>query len=274
MAVTMLLRIDPAALNNLALPMLVALMEKRPADERQAVEDHVRRINEAAELLTDDWAMALDFGKDGMRIAMVAGARDAPAYLAAYRDLLKTPALARMGMAFRDEGTRKVGGTTVERMRMTIDVQKYLEFMGMEEFSAGAIGSVNAAMALMFGEDGLAFELAAQDGRLFVAAGSGGKLMDHMLAADQPPAWLEGAASAIGGDLSFLVRLEMRGCTRGLTELMAKLAPEMPARAYPDGKDLPVVVYGSVDGRVYRGGLTFHFDELAAFFGGGSAPPK
>ena len=47
--------------------------------------------------------------------------------------------------------------------------------------------------------------------------------------------------SAIGGELGFLVRLEMRGCVRGFGQMMAKLMPGMPARTYPDGKDLPVV---------------------------------
>lgn len=274
MAVTMLLRLDMAGMNDLFLPMLVALMEKRPAEERQAMEGHVRRMNEAAALLTDDWAMALDFGKDGMRVAMVGGARDAPAYLAAYRDLLQTPVLGQMGMAYRDEGKREVAGTTVERMRMTFDVQKYMAFLGLDEFGPEAAGTMNAAMALMFGEDGLVFELAARERRLFVAAGAGGKLMDAMLQAKKAPAWLEGTASAIGGELGFLVRVEVRRCARGFSELMAKLMPGLPFPAYPDGEDLPVVLYGAIDGRVYRGGLRFDLDELASFFRAGRAPPK
>jgi len=273
MPVTMLLHLDIAAMNDLFLPLLSALMEKRPAEERQAMEDHVRRMSEAAELLSDDWAMALDFGRNGMRAAMVGGARDAQAYLAAYRDMLQTPALGHMGMAFRSEGSRKVAGTTVERMRMTIDVQKYMEFLGMEELDAEVMGSTSAALALMLGEDGLAFELAAQKERLFISVG-GSQIMDHMLAPDEPPAWLEGTAAAIGGELGFLVRLEVRGCARGVSEMMAQLTPGMPAKAYPDGKDLPVVLYGSVDGRVYRGGLTCNLAELAAFFRGEGAKSK
>ncbi|MHC4133966.1 MAG: hypothetical protein ACYS0K_03160 [Planctomycetota bacterium] len=269
MPVTMLVRFDVAATNDLFLPLLSALMEKRPAEERQAMEGDVRRMNEAAELLTDDWAMALDFGKDGMRLAMVGGARDAQAYLATYRDMLQTPTLGQMGLAFRSEGSREVAGTTVERMRMTIDAQKYIEFLGMEELGAEAIGSASAVLALMLGENGLAFELAAQENRVFFAAGPGGELMDSMLAADDPPAWLEGTAAAIGGELGFLVRLEVRGCMRGASEMIARLAPGMPGRAYPGGEDLPVVLYGSVDGRVYRGGMTCNLGELAAFFRGG-----
>jgi len=273
MPVTMLFHYDIAGMNDLVLPLLSALMEKRPAEERQAMEDHVRRMNEAADLLTDDWAWAMDFGKDGMRIAMVGGARDAQAYLATYRDLLQTPALGQMGMAFQSEGSRKVAGTTVERMRMTIDVKKYIEFLGMEDLGVAAIGGTNQALALMFGEDGLAFELAAQENRLFISAG-GSQLMDSMLAADEPPAWLEGTAAAIGGELGFLVRLEMRGCMRSASEMIARLAPGMPGRAYPAGEDLPVVLYGSVDGRVYRGGMTCNLGELAAFFRGAGSASK
>lgn len=273
MAVTMLLRLDVAGMSDLFLPMLVALMEKRPAEERRAMEGHVARMNEAAALLTDDWAMALDFGEGGMRIAMVGGARDAAAYLAAYRELLQTPVLGQMGMAFTSAGRRDVAGTTVERMRMTFDVAKYMAFLGLDEFDAEAVGGINAAMALMFGEDGLVFELAAQEGRLFVASG-GEKLMDGMLRAERAPAWLEGTAGAIGGQLGFLCRVEVRRCARGFGEMMTKLMPGTPIPAYPDGEELPVVLYGSRDGRVYRGGLTFELDKLAAFFRGGRAPPK
>ena len=272
MPVTMLLRFDIAGMNDLFLPVLSALMEKRPAEEREAREGHVRRMNDAADLLTDDWAIALDFGKDGMRFAMVGGARDAQAYLATYRDLLQTPVLGQMGMAFQSEGSRKVAGTTVERMRMTMDVQKYMEFLGMEDLGAEAIGQASMALALVLGEKGMAFEMAAQEDRLFFAAGAGEELMDRMLAADEPPAWLEGTAAAIGGELGFLVRLEMRGCMRGVSEMIARLAPGMPGRAYPDGEDLPVVLYGTVDGRVYRGGMTGNLAKLAAFIRGtGSA---
>jgi hypothetical protein len=274
MPVTMLLRLDLAGMNELFLPLLMAPMEKRPAEEREAMEVQVRRANEAARLLTDDWAMALDFGKDGMRAAMVGGARDAKAYLAAYRDLLRTPSLAQIGMEFREQGTREVAGTTVERMRMTFDVQKYCEFLGMEPFDTRALGTLNAALALMFGEDGMAFELAARKNRIFIVTGSGGGLMDRMLTADEAPAWLEGTAAAIGGDLGFLVRLEMRGCTRGISEMMQKLVPGMPARVYPSGKELPVVLYGCVDGRVYRGGMTCDLGEIAAFFRSGRARTK
>jgi hypothetical protein len=274
MPVTMLLHFDIAGMNDLFLPVLSALMEKRPVEERDAMEGHVRRMNEAADLLTDDWAMALDFGKDGMRFAMVGGARDAQAYLATYRDLLQTPVLGQMGMAFQSEGSRKVAGTTVERMRMTIDAQKYFEFLGMEDLGAEAIGQASMVLALMLGEKGLAFEMAAQENRLLFAAGAGGELMDSMLAADEPPAWLEGTAAAIGGELGFLVRLEMRGCMRGASEMLARLMPGMPGRAYPDGADLPVVLYGTVDGRVYRGGMTCNVGELAAFFRGAGSAPK
>jgi hypothetical protein len=87
-----------------------------------------------------------------------------------------------------------------------------------------------------------------------------------MLEAAEPPPWLEGTTAAIGGELAFLLRLEMRGCMRGISEMVAELMPGMPAPTYPEGKDLPVVLYGSVDGRVYRGGLTCNLAELAAFF--------
>lgn len=265
MPVTLLLHFDIAGMNDLVLPMLSALMEKRTDEERREVEDSFRRMSEASEMLTDDWAMALDFGKGGMRVAMVGGARDAQAYLVAYRELMQAPALAQMGMEVKSEGSREVAGTKVERMRMTIDVQKYMEFLGLEEYGPEAAGGLNAAMALMFGEDGLVFELAAREKRLYIAAGPSG-LMDHMLGADDPPPWLEGTAAAIGGELAFLIRLEMRGCMRGVSEMMAELMPGMPAPSYADGKDLPVVLYGSIDGRVYRGGLTCNLADLAAFF--------
>jgi hypothetical protein len=266
MPVTVLYRIDVAGVADLFLPMFTALMEKRPAEEREAMEGNVRRMNEAAQLLTDGWAMALDFGEGGMRAAMVVGARDAAAYLAIFRELLQTPALAQVGMGFSNEGSREVAGTNVERMRMTFDVQKYLEFLGLEGFPPEMLGLTSAALALMLGEDGLLFEMAARGDSVFVAVAPDKGLMDGMLQRDAPPAWLEGTAAAIGGELGFLVRLEMRGCMRGVSEMMAKLAPEMPVAAYPEGKDLPVLLYGTVDGRVYRGGLTAHLGELAAFF--------
>ncbi len=118
-------------------------------------------------------------------------------------------------------------------------------------------------MAALFGKDGLTLELAAKDDLVLIATG---KLMDRMLKADKPPAWLERAAREIGGELGFFVRMEMRSLAQGGSELMRAMVPGMPEFTYPDGDDLPVLLYGTVEGRVYRVGATADVGKLSAFF--------
>ena len=257
MPVTFLARFDAAALNRLFMPIVSAMAEALPVEERKAMEDYANRINEIGKLLSDNWAMAMDFGKHGFSFALVGTSSDAQAYVTAYQELVTSPALESMGMAFTSGAPRKVAGTQVYSLRMSIDAKTYAEFAG------GQAAGMEPAMAAMFGKDGLALELAAKDNLIFIATG---KLMDGMLEADKPAAWLERAAREIGGELSFLARVEMRGFMHGISELMEKMMPMMPAPTFPKGGDLPVLLYGTVDGRIYRAGATADIGKLSAFF--------
>ena len=67
----------------------------------------------------------------------------------------------------------------------------------------------------------------------------------------------------------FLARVEMRSFMHGVWELMEKMMPGMPTQTFQEGGDLPLLLYGTVDGRVYRAGAIADVGRLSTFFRSG-----
>jgi hypothetical protein len=163
-----------------------------------------------------------------------------------------------MGMAFRDEGKREVAGTPVRRLRMTMDVEKYMAFAGeARPDSEMASGIVSAVL----GAEGLPVELAAK-GDLVLMTGGGDDRMATLLGSRAPPAWFGRATEGVPGQLTFLCRVEVRGLLRGMKELMREVAPAPFAVA--SGDPVPVLLWGSVESRICRAGAVFDVGKLRA----------
>ncbi|MGQ0613909.1 MAG: hypothetical protein ACT4PV_09255 [Planctomycetaceae bacterium] len=255
MPFTLLLRCDLEGLMNLSMPMMAAVGQTLAAEERSAIQDHLDRYVAMTKLLGNEAALGLDTGASGMRMAVAMGAEQPDQYVKAYTELCTGGLPPVTGMTFHDEGARDAGATKVQRLRMAIDIVKYEEFIGLPP-SPLRTGVLEA----MFGEDGVLFELAAKDGRVLMAAG-GDAVMATVLAAKGPPPWIEAATAGIRGELTFLCRVELRAFLRGIGDALRDAFPGETMKVAKGG-EVPVLLWGSVDGRVYRAGATLNLARI------------
>ena len=250
MALVALWKLDLAAWFDTVGKMSAELAAGLPDKERAQLEVQMARSREFVKQLGDEWMVGLDVN-DGFRVVCALQADDANGLVAKYAELMLGDGLA--GAKVVDEGSREVEGVDVRRLRLTLDLEKLKVLNRIDKPM-----SVDA-MHKIVGDDGIVLDLAAKGDNFVLVVDGKGELMGEVLAASAVPAGVQQALDHIGGDVRFLMHLDMRAHITGLSKLSAK------APAVAEGGPLPITIYRTNEGRVYRGGMRVQFAEMAAF---------
>ncbi len=248
-----------------------AVISAMPENSRDSFRQMMAQANEMYALLEGGMAMGMSMGTSGIEGVTVVTAKDPKAFFAKWDEMLKggpyRDAAAKAGAIVEESPPTTIAGVEVRGMTMRFDWQKMLAAQGQgvadPEMAARMEGSMNS----MFGRNGFRVRTAAIGKRIVSVIGDDDGLMASAIAAAQNPtkkmpSELSSAMAKAGGKPSFLVRVELRSVIDGIGSMVSAMTKPDGAGATTDGPrvapgaPIPLLLHGTADGRVYRGGLS------------------
>lgn len=252
-------------------PLMDTAIESMPEEERALFESMWKDAAGLYEYIGDRSALAYRLDETGMSGVFVMELRDAEKYFEAWNAMLDGDAMnamARMGIAFERLPATKLAGHDVEHMALTMDTEKMMAWNpAMRDAPPEAIEASQEAMAKLFGADGWQMHFTQVGDKLVTVLGDEALLepaIQGLAGGASGP--LAAAIQRVGGKPNFLLRLEGRALTRGVLGLVRGMMPDEQAGEIPevpDGKPVELIVYTSVDGAHYAGGLTLDLGAVA-----------
>jgi len=252
MPIVALWKLDLAAWMDAAQSLSDAMAANLSEEDRQKLKAQVEESKAMMREFGDEWVIGLDFD-GGLRMVCALRAENASGLVDRYAKLMLGDGMAVAGADVTDEGVREVAGNKVRRLRLKLNPEQL-------KLLANVKRPIPVdAMHKLVGEDGMVLDLAAKGGCLVVAVDGRGEVMDGMLAANAVPGGVQHVLDRVGGDVRFLMHFDMRALMSGLQGMV----PNAPA--VKSGAPLPLTLYRTNDGRVYRVGMSVKPTEMAAF---------
>ena len=275
----LLLSFDIRKLYGWMEPMMDSVWEMAPEADRPAMKVLWQKAVGLSQYLGDHHAIAYDLGAQGIRMVMVSEAKDADQYLQAFDALLADESYAKMMSTFGIEMAvlprTEVAGIPIRHIRMNMDVEKMMAVNpAMGEAPPEAIEAMKGMFAKMFGEEGMLMHAAAVNGNVVMVMGNQALLASVLRRMASGEVATDGAlAHAIreaGGKPTFLMHMELRAMLAGTLDMARGLMPPEQADAIPtmpEGGPIPLLLYGTTDGRYASGGYVMDAGAIAELFG-------
>ncbi len=247
----LLFELDVKSWMEMAHPMMVSASAKMPEAQRAEFLQTMEGLDGSLQNLGNDWMVGFSVDADGFHVAGANTASDARAYVNQYLALARGKAMDALGITLKDEGERKTGNAMLRRLRLQFDSKKFLG--GVEP---------PAALTALFG--GAVCDLASTEDRLLVAWDKKPGIAERMLESRSPPKALQEVLDRIPGDLSFLLRVELRPFLRGFADFARTFEHNKPIPQIPEGDAAALTVYATRHDRTHRLGVRFDTEELGA----------
>jgi hypothetical protein len=270
-----LLSMDWNELMDAFQPFMESMTASMPPAMQESFGRQMKVGREFYPLMGREMAVSMAAPKDGLAFVMVANAKDANAYLAKMDEMWSTDLLtgaADMGVTMSKGETATVSGVSVRSYRMDFDFEKLMaNRSGGRDLPPEAKAMADKMLSTLFGKEGVVVRVAAVGNRIAMTFGGGQEAIAKVIASlasgkgKTPPA-LAAAIDKAGGKPSFLVNVEVRALVGQILDLARAAAPPKEASdipTVPAGGPIPILLFGTGDGRVYSGGLSLEMGELA-----------
>jgi len=267
---SLLMGMDMAAMMKRFQPLFDGMPDVYPEAMRPAMKQVFAHMGDLYSLMGSAQCASMDFASTGMRYRAYFPCQEPQKLLEAHRGLMKS--MPGFGMSEIPE--HEVGGVKVAGFRVKMDFTELLKQAGDQEPQA----QMDAIMERLFGKDGIALQVATKDGTsLMVMGGDEDYLREsiaRMSSKSAPPAFLARALAQVG-DLNpcMIVRYDLGRMMEGMKELMSSIEPGAAAVFSMGPLALSPMIWGGVDGRVWRGALSTNLSEISALVRKQSAQP-
>ncbi len=251
----LLFSFDVKKFMDLAMQLGAAQM---PPSERKAYRAMMKDSEALMDGLGSNWMMAALF-QETLRVVGAIEVRDPAAYTTAYMDFLKgnnKNTNSAMGLTYSVEDPRDVKGRRVFGAKINVDSERLGRQMDVRS------RDVAVAVPALFGESGPRIDLAPVSDRMLY--GIGGGAIEQALGGDGGSASLKDAIKHAGGNLGFLLHIDLRGFLLQMTKLGSKLGERTPS--IEEGAPVPISLYGTRHGKRYSVGLHANLAEAIKVF--------
>jgi general secretion pathway protein G len=262
---SMLMGMDVAAMMKRFQPLFDAMPDVYPEALRPAMKQMFEHMADFYGFMGTAQAASMDFLGTGMRYRVYSLGGDPLKLLELYRKL--GDLVPGFGLTLVPE--REVAGVKVNGVRLKFDIAAMMKQFGDKDVPHKADPQFDAMMEKLFGKDGIALQVASKDGTAVLVMGGEDDYLRASLARlsskSAPPAFLARALAQVG-DLNpcFVVRYDLGRMMDGMKELMSSIAPDAAVGLSMGPLALSPVIWGGVDGRVWRGALATNLSEIAA----------
>jgi hypothetical protein len=219
-----------------------------------------------AHLLGCAVAGSADFGPDGMRAVYYAKSTDPGAVVARYVESLESGAFAGMGMTPGAVERLEIAGVPVARVRLAVNEEEMLEAMQMSGDDEAAAAGIEM-MKAMYGPDGMRLAVAHRGDVVGFVMGGDDEFLRSAVASMEGgrsalPAELERAvASAATGRAGFVMSMDLARLMGSMLALVQRTLGKPVVDL--SGQSARVLMHGSIDGRVWSGGMTVDVAALS-----------
>jgi hypothetical protein len=242
-------------------PLIEASSMSMPDEQRAGWREYMSSVKDLLPLYGTEHAYAFGFGKDGMRMAYVGTVKDADLLMKKTDELMGSDLLAAAGMKPLSLEPTTVSGVQVRHLGFEFDFEKMMEQQNTalpEEQRRMAQEKAQEMMGMLFGKGGMRMSLASVEGKMLMTMGGD----EHMAAViesvragkKKASGALAQAMARAGGQPSFLLSADLRATIGPILELASQMTDGQVPHL-PNGKPIPVTVWGNHEGRKYSGGL-------------------
>jgi hypothetical protein len=272
---SMLMGMDLAAMTKRFQPFLDTLPNVYPEALRPAMKQLLDHVADFYGFMGTAQAASMDFTGSGMRYRIYSQGGDSQKLLDVYRKLDEV--LPGLGLTPIPE--REVAGVKVNGLRLKLDIAALIKQFYGKDFPHKEDPQLDTMMEKMFGKDGLAIQVASKSGVSMLVLGGDDEYLGASIAKlsskSAPPAYLARALAQVG-DLNpcLIVRYDLGRMIDGMKDLMSSIAPDAAVGLSLFPIALSPMLWGGVDGRVWRGGLSTNLSEIAALVHKGEAKPR
>ncbi len=263
-----LLGMDMASAMKRFEPFLEELIQAYPEAMRRDLVRSIEAFEVLYPLYGNTMAGSGGFGPDGMRFVYYIEADDPRAALQKQEEVLGSDSFEPVGMKVQGPTCVEIDEHELTQFHYSFDREAMEEMMGTE-LSESDLEEMNAAMEMMYGQEGMVLSMGATAHHVvMVLGGDSDYLRAAMEKADRAATASTDLTEAVRKvdqtSASFVMQADLGLFTQQFLDVFSS-AMGVEGQAQRNISSAPLVMYGAVDGNRWHGGASMDVRELAGF---------